>query len=150
MSDMFPHTVTVYNVTAENPDTLMPDVQITILRGVFLEISQGANIVKTGLENADAATLHIPMRIKAVNAVTGQEQKYVPPKEYDRLTDKSGFWTVGRRDNQTCFFVKGEVVEQMADYAAINDRYDFCYAVTTVDIPDYGNPELRDFVVGGK
>ena len=82
--NMFPHTVTVYNVL-EDEKTGLPTFNITILRGVFLDISKGSNVMKSGILDADSATLHIPMGIKAVNALTGEEQKFIGGKEYERL-----------------------------------------------------------------
>lgn len=151
--NMFPHTVTVYNHIGESIETGLPESKITILRGVLLEISQGANIMKSGLDNADKAKLHIPFAVVAVDGETGLPQKYISPKEYDRLEDKTGFWTIGSRDNfsgQECFFVKGEVVNKMADYATINDLYDYAYRVSTVDIYDYGSPNMQHFEAGGQ
>lgn len=148
-----PHTVTIYNFRGENVDTLLPELEITILRGVFLDISQGENIMKSGLANADSAILYIPMYIKAINAETGQEQQYLPPMEYDRQEDKSVYWTVGTRDKESgsgCFFVKGEVVDTGVDYNSINDRYDYAYRVSSVDVRDFGSPEMQHWQVGGK
>ena len=70
-----PHTVTVFNA---GRDGELPTA--TILRGVFLDISKGANVKTSGLENADAATLFVPFSVEAVNAVTGEKQTYREPK----------------------------------------------------------------------
>lgn len=149
-SFMFPHTVTLYNAT-ENPDSLMVEANITILEGVFLDAAKGSNVIRSGLESADAATLFIPMSIEAVNGVTGQKQAFLPSKEYDRLDDKSGNWTLrsgGASSAVECFFVKGVVVEQ-ASFQSINQRYDDVYRVTSVDTLDYGSPDLQHWEVGG-
>ena len=141
-----PHVVTVYNVgDDETPN-------ITILRGVFLDIAQGANIMKSGLADASAATLFIPMPIQAVNALTGEEQQYLPPAEYDLQDNHAGYWTIGKHSKSgpnSCFFVKGEVVHTDADYGQINSRYDYCYRVITVDIRDFGSPNMHHLQVGG-
>lgn len=148
---MFPHTVTIFNV-AENPDTLMVEANITVLDGVFLDISQGANVIKSGLESADAATLYIPFSAKAVNGLTGQEQEFVGPKEYERLDDVSGYWTLrpgGPSSAVDCFFVKGRVIDQ-AGFGSINNRYDNVYRVHTVDTKDFGSTEMQHWEVGGR
>lgn len=147
-----PHTVTVYNAV-ENVDTLKTEMVITVLRGVFLDISEGANIMKSGLSGADAAKLYIPFAIKAVNGETGEEQQYVPPREYERQEDKTGSWTIrttGTASSKDCFFVKGEVVEPGADFQTINGRYDYVYRVNTVDIRDFGSPDMQHWEVGGR
>ena len=147
-----PHTVTVYNAV-ENVDTLKTEMVITVLRGVFLDISEGANIVKSGLASADAAKLYIPFSIKAENGVTGEVQEYIPPKEYERTEDKEHFWTIrttGTASSKDCFFVKGEVVEPDADFQTINGRYDYVYRVSTVDPRDFGSPDMQHWEVGGR
>lgn len=146
-----PHTVTVYNVH-ENVDTLIPETNITVLKGVFLDISKGTNVLKSGLASADSATLFIPFSVKAVNGLTGQEQTFVGPKEYERLGDVSGYWTLrssGSASAVDCFFVKGEVVER-SDFGDINDRYDDAYRISNVDTKDFGSPEMQHWEVGGR
>lgn len=145
-----PHTVTIYNSLGKDPETGKPRNEITILNGVFLDISQGENIMRSGLANVDHAILYIPMSIKAVNATTEQEQQYVPPKEYELLEDKTGFWTIGERKNNGCYFVKGKVVEPESDYREINTRYDYAYIVTSVDVRDFGSESMQHWQVGGK
>lgn len=139
-----PHTVTIYNISKGTAN-------ITILRGVFLDIAQSDNIAKTGLANADKATLYIPLSIKAINALTGVEQQYLPPKEYEQEEDKAAFWTIGKHgkgSSTNCFFIKGEVVDETG-YNGLNDLYDYCYNVTTVDVRDFGSPDMQHLQVGG-
>lgn len=146
-----PHTVTVYNAQ-ENVDTLKIEHNITILKGVFLDISKAANVAKSGLVNADAATLFIPMSIKAINGKTGAEQTYLPPKEYMSLGDPSAHWTIrasGVLSNKDCFFVKGEVVDER-DFEEINASYDDVYRVSSVDPRDFGSEHMRHWEVSGK
>lgn len=146
-----PHVVTIYNAS-ENAATLMNEYNITILRGVFLDISKGANVIKSGLENADSATLFIPFGIDAVNGVTGQIQTYLNPKEYTQAEDKSLYWTVrpgGSGTSDDCFFVKGEVVDQ-AEFQSINARYNDVFRVSSVDPRDFGSPDMQHWEVGGR
>ena len=146
-----PHVVTVYNAS-ENAATLMSEYNITVLRGVFLDISKGANVIKSGLENADSATLFIPFGIEAENGVTGQAQQYVTPKEYTRLEDKTEFWTIrpgGSDSASDCFFVKGEVVDQ-AGFQSINAQHEDVFRVSSVDPRDFGSPDMQHWEVGGR
>lgn len=150
---MFPHTVTVYN-TLEDINTGINTYNITILRGVFLDISKGSNVMKSGIVNADAATLYIPMSIKAVNALTGEDQTFVKPKEYGRMDPKEAlkFWTLrtgGRSSATDCFFVKGEITEE-SEYKDIRNRYDDVYDVTSVDTKDFGSKSMWHWEVGGQ
>ena len=83
---MFPHTVTVYNVTQETDENFR-DTQksyITVIRGVLLEASKAANVRASGLEGADAVNLYIPFSSPAVDGVTGAVKRYVGPQEFWR------------------------------------------------------------------
>lgn len=146
-----PHVVTVYNVS-ENVDTLATERNITVLNGVFLDLSQAANIQKSGLENADAATLFIPFSVNAVDGRTGAVKKFIEPKKYHDLVDKTGYWTLetgGELSAVTCFFVKGKVVDDLS-YSTMRNKYDFVYDVKTVDTRDFGSVHMQHWQVGGK
>ena len=146
-----PHSVTIYNAQ-ENVDTLAIEHNITILQGVFLDISKAANVAKSGLVSADAAMLYIPMSVKAYNGRTGEEQMYLTPKEYARMGDTSAYWTIrasGTLSNKDCFFVKGEIVDDR-DFEEINQFYDDVFRVSSVDPRDFGDPAMRHWEVGGK
>lgn len=147
-----PHTVTVYNASHEDLDTFKSVYIPTILRGVFLDISKGANVMRSGLENADSATLFVPFSVRAVNGVTGEEQTYLEPREYERQEDKSNFWTLragGSGSAKDCFFVKGEVVSG-EDYQEINAAHDYVFRVSSVDLKDFGSESMRHWEVSGK
>lgn len=150
---MFPHTVTVYN-KVEDETTGSAVYNVTILHGVFLDISKGANVMKSGLVSADSATLYIPMSIKAINADTSEEQKFVGQKEYERLaqSDLHEYWTLrtgGSSSTVDCFFVKGEVTEK-SGFNDLKNRYDDVYDVSTVDTKDFGSKRMWHWEVGGR
>lgn len=139
-----PHTVTLYNMTRGVPN-------ITILEGVFLDISKGANVIESGLESADAATLFIPFSIEAINGVTGQAQFFIGAKEYDRQESKAEYWTLDPAGaSNECFFVKGRNVMEGGNYQSINSYYDDVYRVTSVDTCDFGSESMQHWEVGGK
>lgn len=149
---MFPHTVTVYNVTQETDENFM-DTQksyITVIRGVLLEASKAVNVRESGLESADAVNLYIPFSSPAVDGVTGAEKSYVGPQEFWRASDKSKIWTLSTDGNGgTTFFAKGEVVEPEKTEQMIEMLYDDVYKVTKVDMKDFGSASMRHFEVGG-
>ena len=135
---MFPHTVTVYNVSNETND-FFEDVttnHITILRGVLMDASKAANVRTSGLEGADAVNLYIPFSVEAIDGITGELKQYMPPIEFWRTDDKMGFWTLS--DGGNTFFIKGEVVEQDASVQLIEMAYDHVYNVTKIDEKDFG------------
>lgn len=168
VGSMFPHTVTLYNVEVEtDPDTIKSTVinHITILRGVFLEASKAVNVRESGLESADAVNLYIPFGVEAVDGSTGKAKKYLPPVEFWRTEDKSGFWTLaisakGSNLNGYTFFIKGVALppettphgnpvrpEMVVD--VVESMYDHVYNITKVDEKDFGSPDMQHWEVGG-
>lgn len=150
-----PHTVTIYNV-GENPDTLEQTFNVTFLRGVFLDRRQAANIEKSGLRDADAATLFIPFTVEAVDAVTETPKMYLGPKAYRSMEaegeDVSGFWTLepgGLSSGADSFFIKGEVLNYNG-YGYLRDHYDDVYDITTIDTRDFGSADMQHWQVGAR
>lgn len=145
---MFPHVVTVFNSYEDN-DLKMHN-SITILRGVLLDVSKGTNVAKTGLADADAATLYIPFSVDAVST-TGDKKTYVEPKAFYAAENQQGLWTLdsgGQSNSTSTYFVKGEVSEMMS-LKELRQAYDFVYDVSTVDVRDFGGA-MRHWQVGGK
>ena len=146
-----PHAVTIYNVS-ENPDTLALEYNVTFLRGVFLDRSEAANIEKTGLRDADSATLFIPFSVEAVDAVTGSPKQYIKPKAYRQLQDTTGYWTLeggGLSSGADCFFIKGEILNY-SGYARMREMYDDVYDITTIDTKDFGSADMQHWQVGAR
>lgn len=145
-----PHTVTVYNIVREtDPATLdeVTHVYITILRGVMLQASKGANVRQSGLEGADAANLYIPFAVEAVDGKTGAAKTYAKPQEFFKAADRRGLWTLSYNGNGgETVFVKGEFI---SDNMTVVRYHDDCYNVTKVDAMDYGSADMRHFEVGG-
>lgn len=145
---MFPHTVTIYNVSSEFDKESFEDKMVnhvTILRGVLLDASKAVNVRTSGLEGADSVNLYIPFNVKAVDGVTGAEKRYVGPLEFWSAEDKTGLWTLSTGGNS--FFVKGEAVEPEASVELIEMKYDGVYDITKVDEKDFG--QLKHWEVGG-
>ena len=137
-----PHTVTV--ILAEETDNGM-HYNSVILRGVFLELNKRSNVNKSGLADADSATLYIPMSINP-------GKQYLPPMAYKAKTDKSPFWTLfdgGDSSSAECFFIKGEVYYPLS-YKEAREQYDYVYRVTSVDLLDFGRARMQHWQVGGR
>lgn len=141
-----PHTVTLYNIITDKL-TGVDSLYCTILRGVMLQASKGANVRDTGLEGADAANLFIPFTAEAIDGATGKGKQYTAPQEFYRATDRSGLWTLSYDGNGgTSFFVKGECVTDSETAARAHDG---CYTITKVDAIDYGSRDMWHWEVGG-
>ena len=143
-----PHTVTLYNVIQEVDVTTFTETErdyVTILRGVFLDAVKAANVRQSGMESADAVSLYIPFSVVAEDS-NGVPKTYVSPAEFMAASDRSGIWTLTTAgDAGETFFVKGVYVGTPTAARA----QDGSYAVTKVDIKDYGRPRMRHFEVGG-
>lgn len=149
MQDMFPHTVTVYNVSIEEDQETFTEERvnnITILQGVLLDAVKGSNVVSSGLEGADSVTLYIPKSVTAIDGATKAEKTYLNPLDYWRSGEKSSYWTLS--PTESTFFVKGEVVEPELTAQKIEAAYDHVYNVTKVDFKDFGD-EMSHWEVGG-
>lgn len=125
MDEFYNTTVTVYNQYKDNAN--LTDVWYpTVLHNARLLVNKGANLVKSGLESADSAKLHIRM-------LDGSEKPYKEPKEWLALEGKDAAYTFQQGD----FFVKGDTTsedpsrEDFAHYMKMH--YDNCFVVTTVD-----------------
>lgn len=154
---MFPHTVTLYNVSVETDKDTFEDTltnHITILRGVLLAAVKAVNVRESGLEGADAVSLYIPFFVEAVDGVTGKSRQYAPPMAFWRAEDKGGLWTLSVSSKAPgvdggSFFIKGEAVEPDKAVGAIELMYDHVYDITKVDEMDFGTPDMRLWQVGG-
>lgn len=135
-----PHTVTL--VMAEGDG----EYNSVVLRGVFLDLSKRSNINKSGLADADAATLFIPFSINA-------DKSYLPPKEYAKSDNKARFWTIfddGEDSGADCYFIKGEHTDNLYPFSKARDAHDYCYQVSSVDLRDFGSARMQHWQVGGK
>lgn len=142
-----PHSVTIYNACRDG------SVCMAFLDGVLLSTSYGSSMMKKIAACDDGAVLFIPFACRAVDPVSGQEQRFCTPREFDRLENHEGVWTVGTRDARSCadcFFVKGKVVEPDMSFAEINDQFEDVFRVSSVDVRDFGSTGLRHWKIGGK
>ena len=135
-----PHTVTLIMAGSDG------EYNSVVLRGVFLDLSKRSNINKSGLADADAATLFIPFNVRSC-------KRYLSPKEYDALDDKSGCWTIfddGEESCADCYFIKGAQTENIYPFSKARATHDYCYQVSSVDLRDFGSARMRHWQVGGK
>lgn len=128
MGDIFYNkTVTVYNKAV---DGLMGTETwyATVLRNVRLLVTKGANITKSGRDNADTAKLHVRM-----DMLPKGSKLYLPPKEWERSAEKEKYFTFTSGED---FFVEGDTSSETPEdefFAYMEQKYDNCYMVTNVD-----------------
>ena len=134
-----PHTVTLVMVEDDGYNSV-------VLHNVFLDLSKRSNVNRSGLSDADRATLFIPFSVDA-------DKSYLPPKEYQALDDKSFNWTIfddGDNSGADCYFIKGEQTEDIYPFSTAREKHDYVYQVTSVDLRDFGAERMRHWMVGGK
>lgn len=137
---MFPHTITVYSLT-EDAVTFEKVYNIAVLKGVLVNESQGANVLKSGLTTADAVTVFIPF------SVNSGAKTFLPEKEYEKSTEQMKHWTLRAGKD---FFIRGEVIEPGKDRAKLEAMYDGVYSINTVDTKDFGTADMQHWQVGGR
>lgn len=135
--NLFPHTVTLYRL----PRTQGESAHATVLEGVLLDESRAASASAAGLGADDEARLFIPFGVTARAVPEGTPRHYLPPEDFEKREDKSGFWSVG--DRRDWAFVKGTAG------AAVPEERSGCrvYAVRRVAVRDFGG--LKHWEIGG-
>ena len=130
MGDIFYNkTITVYNKTSGG---LMGTETwyATVLKNVRLLVAKGANISKSGTENADAASLFVKPELSQEDC-----KGYLPAKEWQRMPDKckNFFYTF---TSGADFFVESDTSQEAYTedfFAYMEEKYDNCFKVTNVD-----------------
>lgn len=129
MGDIFYNkTVTVYNKTTGD---LMGNETwyATVLKNVRLLVTKGANVSKSGMDSADAASLYVKPEL-----LPEDSKSYLSPKEWQNSEEKEKYFTfTGGED----FFVEGDAsAEEILEdgfFSYMKERYDNCFKVTNVD-----------------
>lgn len=138
MDPFYNKTVTVYNKCQEE-SAGSPIWYPTVLTGVRLLVTKGANIAVSGTDSADTARLHI----KANNL----PKPYLKPVEWQNTKAKEQYFTL--TDGKD-FFVEGDTLNEdtrrKGFMAYMKGKYDNCFEVTNVDSYDL----IPHFEVGGK
>lgn len=124
--------MTIFNRYVENRET---KYQRSHVIGVHWEDTKGANILKSGLESADASQIYIPFE---------HGKNYLPPKGWKK--NREGHFTLQEED----VVVKGIIEDEFTSVKDLEKKYDSVRMITTVDTRDYGSYRLRHWEVGAK
>ena len=120
-------TVTLFN-RSFNAETEEEKYYPTLLERVNLIETKGANVSKSGMDSADAATLFIDLANMA--------KPYIEPKAWAELPEeeKSKYITFAPAED---FFVKGScagaTLPENSAYEYMLDNFDSVYKVTHID-----------------
>lgn len=135
-------TVTVFNFYESSTASVWyPHV----ISGVSLYTDRGAILKKYGPDSADNAEMHIPYTEKDGQKIivdaAGKELPWLPPKEWKRQVNDSLDDTITFSADD--FFIEGVWDGGTVDdgdyregfYQYMNNRYDFCFAITSAGGP---------------
>lgn len=135
--NMFTRTITVYN---KYKDGISEKWQRTVIKGTYWNSVKGAIVRKTGVSSVDSLQLIIPF-----SAIPDKAKIYMPPKEWAKLEDKSGHWTLQSGDT----IIKGDISYEIIKTSAELKDYDDCLAITNVDTKDF-NSDMSHWEVSAK
>ena len=131
-------SVTIYNRYFISGD------EAEYLRSEILQVKwenrKQANIIQSGLMEADSVVIYIP--IEQISSY------YVAPIAWRSLLIKTGFFTLQPGD----IAVRGIVTDQITSVFRIKnlrEKYDDTIKITTVDRYDSGSPSMHHFMLGG-
>ena len=133
-------TVTLFN-RSFNAETEEETYYPTLLEGVDLAETKGANVSKSGMDSADAAKLFV--------CIGDVNKTYMEPKAWDALTEdeKKNYITFHSTED---FFVKGDQtavdLPETDAYEWMRNNFDDVYKVTNIDKYE---DILPHFEVGG-
>ena len=133
-------TVTLFN-RSFNAETEEETYYPTLLEGVDLVETKGANVSKSGMDSADAAKLFV--------CIGDVNKTYMEPKAWDALTEdeKKNYITYHSTED---FFVKGDQtavdLPETDAYEWMRNNFDDVYKVTNIDKYE---DILPHFEVGG-
>lgn len=133
---LFPHSCTVYNRYREGKEDIW---QRTVLESIFGDNVRGLNSRTGAVDHEDSAVIIIP----AVN-----RKGYLSPKEYVKVEDKAGYWTLQPGDK----IVFGKILYEIDEthrLAELEKDYDDVLNITRVDRRIFGST-LDHWEVGAK
>lgn len=125
------HTVRLFNYIGEVNDEAV--YQEVIIKNCHCSIGDASKAGNSGTKASDSAKLYIFKRDSAVRSPKGVRLKYLPPEKWDKLSEKSRYWTInpGR------------------DYFIRSDRQERIKVTSVVD-REVGNQSMWHYEVSGK
>lgn len=133
---LFPHSCTVYNRYREGKEDIW---QRTVLESIFWDNVRSLNSRTGAVDHEDSAVIIIP----AVN-----RKGYLSPKEYVKVEDKAGYWTLQPGDKIVFGAIDFEI-DETHRLAELEKDYDDVLNITRVDRRIFGST-LDHWEVGAK
>lgn len=130
--------ITIYNKYFDK-ETRLDKYQRTVLSGVFWNDKKGYNRLTSGIESADEVLVLVPFKV-------GSNKQYISPKEFERLEDKSNYFTLQEGDR----VVQGEIDFEITGKLSDLDKQHEAFTVTSVDTKDFGSYHMRHWEISGR
>lgn len=131
--------LTLYNKYVDSA-TRMEKWQRTQIPDVFWENRKAANVIKSGMLEADQASIYILFQRGA---------NYLSPTEWQTLVTKTGKWTLQIGD----VVVKGLITDEITTIFTMTDlkaKHNDVLSITSIDFMDSGSPAMQHWQVGAK
>ena len=122
---MFEDEITIFNKKYDETTRDYKYVR-TYLIGVNLDLSKAANVIKSGLENANIGTLIIPEDVDSDNKI------FTKPKEYKKAEDINTLWTLQPGDIIVAGIIDYKINENNT-ITNLKNVYDDVYEIVSVD-----------------
>ncbi len=133
---MFQDDVTIYNRVYDK--LFGKDVYYrTVIRGVHFEERKGANVIKSGMEQADGVFVAIPY--------SAPQKVFLDAKAYERANNKTEFFTLRSGD----IVVHGECEKEIENLKEFQKAQEY-YTITSVDFYGFGSTKMQHWEVGAK
>ena len=91
-------------------------------------------------DSDDLATIYIPL---------ARGDDYLTPRNWQALGSKSGYWTLQVGDVVVKNLVEDEI-SVSTPLSLLKNTYDDVLVITSVDVRDFGSPDLQHWQVGAK
>lgn len=124
--------ITIYNKYIENREV---KYQKSYIYGVHWEDSEGVNVLSSGIESGDTATIFIPFY---------NGENYLKPKSFYR--NRLDNFTLQHED----IIVKGIIEDDFVSVKELEKTFDDVRMITKVDTLDFGSKNMRHWEVGAK
>lgn len=132
---LFTDTMTVYNHITDS-DTGQESWQRTVVKGVQWQHNKTETTISKGVQTekkVESITIDFQR--------TRRKEKYVNFLEFEKLEDKTGFWTLNNRDGLD-LVVCGDCKREITDTYRISDlKKDYQYCVTVKSVSDNRNAD---------
>ncbi len=112
----------------------------TILRDVFWNSSQGAQIEKSGFRGTGTLKCMISAKVFA------EGREYMPPSAYESEPEKERHWTLGENDR----LVRGAIEEDYEDIRDMEKSHVEVFRPEVVEVKDFGSRGGRHIRVTGR